>query len=108
MPRTATTSEVAVALGLAPATVQKYARDRRIPFDLTPGGHRRFDVEEVRAVLSMSADAKVASEERTDTNEHTRSRATAVILTALGLEYDAVRARLESWKPVRSSGGTRF
>src|SRR5687767_12670483 len=49
--RTATTSEVAAVLGLAPATVQKYAREQRIPFGVTPGGHRRFDIKEVRAAL---------------------------------------------------------
>jgi nucleoside phosphorylase len=42
------------------------------------------------------------------TAEDGRPRATAVVLTALGLEYDAVRARLESWEDLRSSGGTRF
>lgn len=49
--RKQTSAEVGQALGLAPATVQKYARDGRIPFNATPGGHRRFDVEEVRAAL---------------------------------------------------------
>jgi hypothetical protein len=29
-----------------------YARDGRIPFDTTPGGHRRFDIEEVRTALA--------------------------------------------------------
>lgn len=29
-----------------------YAREGRIPFDATPGGHRRFDIEEVRAALA--------------------------------------------------------
>jgi excisionase family DNA binding protein len=50
--RTATTEEVAAALRVKPATVRKYARERRLPYDTTPGGHRRFDVEEaVRALL---------------------------------------------------------
>lgn len=49
------TAEVASALGLQPATVQMYARKGRIPFDATPGGHRRFDIEEVRAALAVAA-----------------------------------------------------
>jgi excisionase family DNA binding protein len=49
--RDQTTKQIADALGLAPSTVQKYARDGRIPHDLTPGNHRRFDLEEVRDVL---------------------------------------------------------
>ncbi len=52
MARTATTEQVAAALHVKPATVRKYAREHRLPFDTTPGGHRRFSVEEaVRAVL---------------------------------------------------------
>ena len=107
MERAATTSEVAALLGLASATVQKYARERRIPFDTTPGGHRRFNVEEVRAALSSGG----AGTDREDTNiedQQMRSPATVVVLTALGVEYDAVRSRLESCRPVRSKVGTRF
>lgn len=51
--RTCTTADVAAALGLRPATVQMYARNGRIPFDTTPGGHRRFDIEEVRDALDV-------------------------------------------------------
>jgi hypothetical protein len=48
-------AQIGQALGLAAATVQKYARDRRISFDVTPGGHRRFDLEEVRHALFDSS-----------------------------------------------------
>lgn len=104
--RAATTSEVAAQLGLASATVQKYAREGRIPFVTTPGGHRRFNVEEVRAVLS--SDDAATYREGTRIKEQTRTEATAVVLTALGVEYNAVRSWLEPSRPVRSEGGTRF
>ena len=52
MPRTATTEELARALHVGPATVRKYARQRRVPFDTTPGGHRRFDIDEAVAALT--------------------------------------------------------
>lgn len=56
--RTATTAQVAAALHVEPATVRKYAREHRLPFDTTPGGHRRFDVEEaVRAIGGEQPDA---------------------------------------------------
>ncbi|MGH3301959.1 MAG: hypothetical protein ACRDOK_09810 [Streptosporangiaceae bacterium] len=58
--RTENTAAVAAALGLRPATVQMYARNGRIPFDSTPGGHRRFDVDEVRAALDLRPSAAVA------------------------------------------------
>ena len=49
--RTATTKDVAAALGVSTASVTEYARVGRIPCDLTPGGHRRYDVAEVQMVL---------------------------------------------------------
>lgn len=105
--RSATTSEVAAQLGLASATVQKYAREGRIPFGTTPGGHRRFNVEEVCAALSSDEAGSNRGGTRIE-DQQTRSRATAVILTALPVEYNAVRSWLEPCQPVRLEGGTRF
>ena len=56
MPRTATTGELARALHVGPATVRTYARQRRVPFDTTPGGHRRFDIAEAVAALTGGSD----------------------------------------------------
>jgi hypothetical protein len=58
--RSASTSEVATALGLRPATVQMYARNGRISFDTTPGGHRRFSIDEVRVALDTRQSAATA------------------------------------------------
>jgi hypothetical protein len=49
--RTASTKQVADALGVTPSTIQLYSRGNRIPFDVTPGGHRRYDIDEVRDTL---------------------------------------------------------
>jgi hypothetical protein len=56
MHRTATTKQVAAALGVKATTVQLYSRQHRIPFGLTPGGHRRYDVDEVLGVLRATTD----------------------------------------------------
>jgi hypothetical protein len=53
MARTASTQQVAAALRVTESTVQAYSRDSRIPFDRTPGGHRRYDIDEVRAALGV-------------------------------------------------------
>jgi hypothetical protein len=53
--RDRTSAQIGRELGLAAATVQKYAREHRIPCDLTPGGHRRYDLDEVRDALSRPA-----------------------------------------------------
>lgn len=55
--RSLSSKEVAVPLGLKPPTIQKYARDGRIPFSQTPGGHRRFSLEEVRDALAADQTA---------------------------------------------------
>lgn len=58
MPRTATTETLARALHVGPAAVRKYARQGRVPFDQTPGGHRRFDIEEAVAALAGDRDVR--------------------------------------------------
>jgi hypothetical protein len=44
-------SAAAVALGVAPATLRRWADSGRVPCDRTAGGHRRFDVSKVRDAL---------------------------------------------------------
>ena len=55
MRRDRTSGQIGEALGLAAPTVQKYAREGRVPYDATPGGHRRFNLDEVRAALYDAA-----------------------------------------------------
>ncbi|MEU5248047.1 helix-turn-helix domain-containing protein [Streptomyces asoensis] len=51
MTRTVNTAVVARALGLSVSSIRAYARAGRIPCRQTPGGHYRFNVEEVRQSL---------------------------------------------------------
>ena len=98
--RTKTSAETGHALGLAAATVQKYARDGRIPFDATPGGHRRFDVEEVRTALygasNMLGDEPLPADGGLGTGE-------PVTFSAAGAAERATRAlvALPDSEPVR-------
>lgn len=57
--RTATTKQVAVMLSVKETTVQLYSRQNRIPFDVTPGGHRRYDLDEVSAALGRDGATSV-------------------------------------------------
>lgn len=52
MDRSAEAAQVAAALGLSPDSIGRYAREGRIPFSATPGGHRRFNIDEVRQALA--------------------------------------------------------
>jgi excisionase family DNA binding protein len=47
-----TSSKLGKALGLSKATIIRLAKEGRIPSITLPSGHRRFDVEEVKAALS--------------------------------------------------------
>ena len=69
MPRTATTEQLARALHVGPATVRKYARQRRVPFDTTPGGHRRFDVDEAVAALTADSNSNEQDAPETGTSD---------------------------------------
>jgi excisionase family DNA binding protein len=54
-----TSSKLGKALGLSKATIIRLAKDGRIPSIVLPSGHRRFDVEEVKAALSADPFASV-------------------------------------------------
>jgi excisionase family DNA binding protein len=49
-----TTKDVARVLDVDEQTVRRYARDGIIPFSATPGGHRRYDLDEVRIALARA------------------------------------------------------
>jgi excisionase family DNA binding protein len=51
-PRTLTASEAAALLGVSVATVRGWADQGRLPSHRTVGGHRRFEIEELRAWLA--------------------------------------------------------
>jgi excisionase family DNA binding protein len=50
----ATTKDIARALKIDEQTVRRYARDGIIPFSETFGGHRRYDLDEVRTALARA------------------------------------------------------
>jgi excisionase family DNA binding protein len=54
-----TRTEVARRLGVSPNTVSRWAREGRLPCQLTLGGHRRFDralVEDLQRRMSGGAE----------------------------------------------------
>lgn len=59
--RAMTSQRVARELRVSAASIQRYAREGRIPFDVTPGGHRRYSVEEVRRALAGGHRTHVAA-----------------------------------------------
>lgn len=95
--RELTSSQVAAELGISAASIQRYARDGAIPFDQTRGGHRRFDLEEVRSVFPSSVQM-----------DPTRAKCKVVVLTAKDVEYKAVCEQLEHLVDRTHANGTVF
>lgn len=60
MARNLKTSQLAAAMHINPQTVRYHARKGTIPHDRTPGGHRRFDLAEVRVALAANGTAAPA------------------------------------------------
>lgn len=61
-----TRSEVSKLLGVSPNTVTRWAREGRLPCQVTLGGHHRFDrelVEELRKSLYRAGRARPSPEE---------------------------------------------
>lgn len=108
MERAATTSEVADALGVSPSTVQNYSRRGLIPFETTPGGHRRFDLDEVLRAVEDHEELTARTTPRTTTGS---APANLVDATDLQLWADRRSARSDLHDLVRRlllSSGIRF
>jgi excisionase family DNA binding protein len=50
-----TPSEVARILHVSPKTVSRWAREGKLPFVITMGGHRRFDPEKIEGLRDTLA-----------------------------------------------------
>lgn len=46
------TSQVAALMHISPKTVNRYAKEGRLPFRRTLGGHRRYPEAEIRALVA--------------------------------------------------------
>lgn len=51
------TSEVARLLHVSPKTISRWAKEERIPFVRTLGGHRRFPATQIRELAFHLSDA---------------------------------------------------
>jgi excisionase family DNA binding protein len=56
-----TPSEAAELLHVAPTTIRHWAQNGRLPFIRTPGGHRRFSLEDVLSLMSSSKESAITS-----------------------------------------------
>jgi excisionase family DNA binding protein len=63
-------AQVAEELNISTETLRMYAEEGRVPFVSTPGGHRRYILEDVKHALAMEKAARLRP--LTDAEEETR------------------------------------
>ncbi len=90
--RTLKAAQVSVALGVSADSVGRYARAGQIPFAATPGGHRLFNLDEVRQALAPSG--RTATREVFDVPESTlrRRQRRAIVTTSAGAPSEPVQS----------------
>jgi DNA-binding transcriptional MerR regulator len=116
----ATTKDIAKALEIDEQTVRRYAREGIIPFSETLGGHRRYDLNQVRVALMRARSRKLepihpSSEEVARLSVETeaaplrlaRSRRRG-ISRAMIAEAGAEAARIERAPFIGVAGSSRF
>lgn len=113
--RAAEAAEVARAVGVSVDSIGRYAREGRIPFSTTPGGHRRFSIDEVRQALGAGdptpkAFFPVSSSTRRSRRIRAVATSTAQVETFLASpeEQDADRSAADellagAWRVQRSA-----
>jgi len=89
--RTLKAAQVSVALGVSTDSVGRYARAGLIPFALTPGGHRLFNLDEVRQALAPSGRASAREVFDVPVSTLRRRRRRAVVTTSMRTTSEPVQ-----------------
>lgn len=85
-----TSTKVGKELGLTKGTICTLARQGRIPFIQLPSGHRRFDLEAVKAALSSDTMASTFLRPISDCNEDERQRHLYFTWKSMRRQYEAL------------------
>ncbi|WP_354670946.1 helix-turn-helix domain-containing protein [Actinomadura sp. DC4] len=107
--RLLTPREVAALFGVRTSTLARWAREGRLGATATPGGHRRYDPDHVRALLGERR-------ARVDTDDLPAPQADAVrlykegwtirrVAAELGMSYGVTRRLLREHVTLRNRGG---
>ena len=67
--RLLTVTQAAERIGVSPQTVRRWADEGLIPVARTPTGHRRFDADQIEAVVAAMTPASLAPEARTEVED---------------------------------------
>lgn len=94
MERLAEPADVARAVGVSVDSIGRYAREGRIPYSVTPGGHRRFNIGEVLHAL-RAEDAPSAAELFAPSRSTARRRAIRSVQTKATCDPETATPGLE-------------
>jgi len=91
--RTTLPKVVASSVGVSVDSIGRYAREGLIPFETTPKGHRRYNVEEVQAALADMAGPSLDGLRASSPTRHSQLVAgPAVVPSASALMRESLRA----------------
>ena len=62
-PKHLTASQAAALLQVSPKTVSRWAKEGKLPFVRTLGGHRRYPDSEIRALIDSLSERPASEEE---------------------------------------------
>jgi excisionase family DNA binding protein len=102
--RLLTPREVAELFGVRTTTIARWSRDGRLPAFLTPGGHRRYRLPDVRALLNAEKPAQTELERQTAEDAvrlYDQGWSIRQVAEKFDLDYSTMRRILER-------GGVRF
>lgn len=94
-PQLLSVSAAARLLGVSSSSLRAWAAAGRVPHVRTPGGHRRFDLDELVRWLADRGGAPPAQQQRTQELVPTRIEAMPALARALGDASDQVVAAFE-------------
>lgn len=107
--RLLTPREAAAMLGVRTSTLARWARDDRLGAALTPGRHRRYDPDEIRALLGekhagLQAD-DLPAPEADAVRLYGEGWSIRCVAAEFGMTYGAMRRLLRAHVTLRSRGG---
>lgn len=99
--------EVAEIFGVRPTTIARWAREGRLAPLLTPGGHRRYPLGAIRALLSTGAEPDTAESRIAEDAARLYDQGWSIrqVADRFGYGYGAMRRLLSTRTKLRDRGG---
>jgi excisionase family DNA binding protein len=103
--RLLTPREAAARFGVRPSTLARWAREGQIGARLTPGGHRRYDPDEIRALRGGVEAKDFPTAECDAVRLYREGWSIRRVAAEFGMTYGSMRRLLRAHLTLRHRGG---